>query len=133
MSKRKKRTASTADASKRKYAHAFGRVYTDAEIERIGEDLLEWFRVAGNIWLKDFAIERMIGNSRLPEFADKNEYFAYCYAIAKEMQESKLMKMGMTKKFNAAMPIFALKNVAGWRDVQDMNLAGSVRVIRDNI
>jgi hypothetical protein len=133
----KKKRASEASKRKRKpvrrWGNQFSKAYTDAEIEAIADQLVEWFKDARNVWLKDFATEQMLGSQRISEFASKNEYFAFCYNIAKDMQESRLVRLGMSKQVSASMPIFALKNVAGWRDVQDMNLTASVKVIRDTI
>jgi len=137
MKAKRKKKAAASEPSKRararKWGNQFSKKYTDEEIELIGEELLEWFGEANNIWMKDFAISRMIGAARISEFSARNEYFAYLLGIAKEMQESKLVRLGLSKKFNPSMPIFALKNVAGWRDVQDMNLNASVKVITDSI
>ena len=95
---------------------AWNKKYTSDEIERIADDMYVWFQDERNIWLSDFAIFRMISRQRISDFAVKNEYFAYVYDLCKQIQESKLVKIGMSKKANAAMAIFSLKNVAGWRD-----------------
>ena len=136
--KAKIKGASGAPKRTRRWGNQFSKKYTDTEIERLGEEMVEWFgekgeSVTSNLWLKDFAISRMIGANRIGEFAEKNEYFASLLGICKDMQESKLVKLGMSKRVSGSMPIFALKNVAGWRDIQDLNMMGAVKVIRDNI
>ena len=50
--------------------------------------------------------------------AGQNEYFSEAFKIVKEIQESRLVKMGFMKKYHPQMALFALKNVAGWRDKQ---------------
>ena len=99
-----------------KIRKAWNKKYTDPEIERIADEMLEWFKEDKNVWLSDFAIQKLISRQRFSCFAKKNEYFNYVYDICKAMQESKLVKIGMSKRANATMAIFALKNVAGWRD-----------------
>ena len=58
----------------------------------------------------------MIGRQRLAEFTQRSVYFANIYEFCKDKQESYLFKLGLSKSVNTGMPIFALKNVAGWRD-----------------
>jgi hypothetical protein len=118
---RRRHTASASEPSKRerKWGNQFSKKYTDDEIELLGEEMIEWFRKRKNIWLHDFTAQKMIGAQRISEFAERNDYFAYLLGIAKQMQESKLFKLGKT--WTGAMPIFALKNVAGWRDRQEID------------
>jgi hypothetical protein len=130
--KREKQAASEPIKRPRRWGNQFQRRYSVEEIERIAEEMIEWFKVPQNLWLKDFSIANMFSPQRISEF-EQNEYFAYCHAIAKQMQESKLVKLGISRKVNPSMPIFALKNVAGWKDQQDVNLSASVQVIVDNI
>ena len=106
---------------KLKYKHKVNQHFTLNEIEHIADLLYEWFNKKeegqpSQIWLKDFCIEHFISKNRLSEFREKSEYFEYIYCICKDIQESKLVKIGMSKRANATMAIFALKNVAGWRD-----------------
>jgi hypothetical protein len=73
-----------------------------------------------NWWLKDFAHERGYSAQRFsewsnPDDANYSEEFSEAYKIGKEIQESRLLKLGLGLK-NASMAILALKNTAGWRD-----------------
>jgi hypothetical protein len=104
----------------RRWANQYSQVWTDATIERLADDMLEWFQKKENIWLKDFSVERMVHFQRFDEWADRNGYFGFVFSFCKAMQESKLVRLGLSKNFNASMPIFALKNVAGWRDVREL-------------
>lgn len=106
---------------KLKYKHKVNQHYTINEIDHIADLLYEWFNnkeenKSSQIWLKDFCIEHFISQNRLSEFKEKSEYFEYIYSLCKDIQESKLVKIGMSKRANATMAIFALKNVSGWRD-----------------
>ena len=107
---------------KRRYGNQFKRSWNDSAIERIADDMLDWFKLPEHLWLKDFAIEKMINAQRFDEWSKRNEYFRYILGLCKDMQESKLLRMGLNKKINAGMPIFALKNVAGWRDKQEVTV-----------
>ena len=107
------------DTKKRKYESLFGnqfnKKYTPEVIEQFGDEMFEWFKIKENIWLKDFAINKVISRQRFSEFEKKNKYFAEIYSICKDMQESKFVKLGLSKQVNSALPIFALKQL-GWRD-----------------
>jgi virulence-associated protein VapD len=98
----------------RKWGNQFSKAYNDYEIEQIADEMFDWFQVEGNVWLKDFAISKMIGAQRISEFAAQNKYFSFIYSLCKEKQESVLFKLGLSSK--SSMPYFALKNVAKWRD-----------------
>ena len=90
--------------------------WTQEAIEAEAEALLIWFQDPARFWLKDFAIERGYCSQRFMEWASENEFFSETLKRAKEIQESRLVRMGLSKKVNPAMAVFALKNVAGWRD-----------------
>lgn len=93
--------------------------YTPEFVSVLTTKLGEWSKNKKSYWLGEFASENGIGRQRLTEIADQYPDFAKAYEIAKQVQENKLFKMGISKKFNTSMAIFALKNVAGWRDNED--------------
>lgn len=92
--------------------------YDDKFIESLADDLLEWIKGdTKSYFLKNFAIERGFSAQRLSEFASKNEKFAEALKKAKDMQEARLFDLGLVTK-NQSFVIFALKNVANWRDAE---------------
>lgn len=101
---------------KRKWGNQFSKQYTVYEIEKVADEMMIFFQQEKNLWLKEFSIKKKFGNQRISEFAAQNDYFAYILGICKDMQESRLFRLGLNKQINGSMPIFALKNVAGWRD-----------------
>jgi hypothetical protein len=120
----------------RKWGNQFSKKYTDEEIEKLADEMHEWFIKAkengkGQVWLKDFAAAKMMSAQRISEFAKHNKYFSYILEICKDIQEAIIFKIGLTTKSN--MPIFALKNVAGWKDKTEVEHSGGVKVIRDTI
>lgn len=90
--------------------------WTEELLEKEADLLLDWFQDKKNFWLTDFAHSRGYSRCNLSELSKKSEYFANALKIAKEIQESRIAKGGLTGKFNSSMTIFALKNVAKWRD-----------------
>lgn len=91
--------------------------YDDNYINSLADDLLKWIKGDDAYFLKKFAVLKGFSAQRLPEFAQKNEKFADALKKAKDVQEVKLFELGLTTK-NQAFVIFALKNVAGWRDTE---------------
>lgn len=101
-----------------KYRHLFKREWTISEINFLADKLLEWFKQEKNYWLKDFAITYDINNSDFQNiFCEKSQYFKAVFEHCKDIQESKLVHLGL--KTRSSMPIFALKNVSKWRDKQE--------------
>jgi hypothetical protein len=103
-----------------RWANQYSQAWTDSAIERLADEMLVWFQKEENLWLKDFCVEKMVHFQRFAEWANRNGYFAFILSACKIIQESKLVKLGLSKNFNVSMPIFALKNVAGWRDVREL-------------
>lgn len=102
-----------------KYQHIFNKRWETYEIEALADKLLEWMeKDTKNFWFKDFLIEKRINQRRIAEFCQKSVYFNEVYSICKEIQESRMFKMGASKKFNPAMFIMGLKNNHGWTDKQ---------------
>lgn len=102
--------------------------YTPAVIEGYADKLIEWYRTnSEHIWLKAFAVDHDIPSDVLSEWAGKNEKFALALKKAKDIQELRLIDLGIElsrDKNKPAFVIFALKNVAGWRDAHDITSGG---------
>lgn len=109
------------------------RKYTPEFIETLAKNLEVWVKSKDSLWLGDFAAENKISRQRLSEIANENELFAEVYELAKQVQENKLFRVGLSKENNPAMAIFALKNVADWRDKSEVEHSGGVKIIKDNI
>lgn len=92
--------------------------YTAEYLKILGDKLLKWFEQPSNWWLGEFAIENDMWRSQLDELSDsgRSDYFTKALKKAKTIQETRLMQLGLSRKGDTAMAIFALKNVAGWRD-----------------
>lgn len=104
---------------KKKLGRPFGTFkYTDDFINELSIKLDKWIQEPDKFWLGSFAAEQGFARHRLNEFASRNELFAQTYEKAKQIQENKLFMLGLSGKGNVTMAIFALKNVAGWRDQQ---------------
>jgi hypothetical protein len=104
--------------------------WTPEVLDALADKLLVWMKEEKNFWLGDFAVENDMWRAQLDELSntDRSPKFTDAIKKAKTIQESKLVKLGMSKKYNPAMAIFALKNVAGWRDVQDINTFNKTRI-----
>lgn len=95
--------------------------YTKEVIDGYGNELLEWFKKPESIWLKDFCIEKGFCSQYLSEFSKESKEFSESLKKAKDIQESRLVHKGLDGKAPAFV-IFALKNVAGWRDSMEVKL-----------
>ena len=111
----------------RLFGNQFGLKYNSNYVEQLADEMYRWFttksvdsegREQTRLWLRDFAISKGLNRQRISEYAKKNTYFSYVLELCKGIQESLLFKLGLTSK--SAMPIFALKAVAGWRDYHEI-------------
>ena len=88
-------------------------------LERIQEEaiaLKKWMKKDDSIFLKDFAVERGYLSQRFSEFNNECQEFAEIYSIAKEWQESKLVKGGLYNKTNPGFTKFILVNHHNYRE-----------------
>ena len=99
--------------------------YTDKFIEDLGNEMVIWFEEEDNIFIKDFFLSKGLSSDYAHRFSDQSEPFCRALKRAKEMQESKIAKGGLTGKYNSTFAIFTLKNVAGWRDKQEIEQTGT--------
>jgi hypothetical protein len=93
--------------------------YTTEYLNKLANDLMVFMENEKNYWLKDFCIANKFPSQDLSRFAKENKEFCEALKKAKDLQESKFVKMGLDKKNNPAFVIFALKNIANWRDKRE--------------
>ena len=129
-------TIKKVEPYKRRWGNQFSKAYTDEEIEMLADKLLEWMEAkTENIWYKDFCVQNRIGNQRISEFAKKNKYFEWIMDMCRDIQESRMFKLGTSKKTNPAMFILGLKANHGWKDYNEVaiqNMPEIVIGVRDN-
>ena len=90
--------------------------YTEEIINKHADGLVAFMAIPDNFWIKDYAILNKFPSEYITIWAEANEYFSQSLKKVKDIQESKLVKIGMTKGSNYVFVIFTLKNVAKWRD-----------------
>ena len=100
--------------------------YTPEFIEQLRLKLDEWIKVPSHWWICDFAIENDIWEQRIYDFAKVNEIFLESLKKAEQIQKSRLVQLALERKVDTGMAIFALKNVAGWRDRSELEHSGKV-------
>ena len=94
--------------------------YTTERIEKYADELLKYMKEPKNYWLKSFCISNDFHSEYLYRWAEKNEKMRKSLKKALEIQEEKFVRMGLSKHSNPAFVIFTLKNIAGWRDKQEI-------------
>lgn len=119
----------------RKWGNQFSLKYTTEEIEKLGDEMIEFFdQTPTAVYFTDFSTIKMISRQRIYDFVKKNDYFSHCYNIVKDIIISRFIKYGLGGK-NAAFPIFGIKNIASdeFKDRQDFQHSGGLKIIRDDI
>jgi hypothetical protein len=100
--------------------------YSHADIEKFADEFLEWIKVPTNFWFKDFALEKNIHPEYMVMWAKENERFNNVYRLAKEHQESRILKGGMTKVFGEGLTKFVLVNKHGYADKSQQHIISGV-------
>lgn len=80
------------------------------------EALLEWAQTSNFIYFKEFCLERGYSHHRLHVLAESCPELEAAMNYLKTVQETKLVVNGINGCWDKTMCVFALKNVAGWRD-----------------
>jgi hypothetical protein len=104
-----------------KFSHVVGKTWTDAEIRAMADELLEWMEDdESRVWLKGWFIEKHIPYITAERLMEKNDYFAEVFGMCRDLQEQRLVDMGLSGKGRTAMVIFCLKQkIHGWKDKAD--------------
>ena len=104
--------------------------YTRDECKRLASSLSSWFEIlpeypeelkkikANRIFLLEWCISENIPKESIPHIEKKSPLFSIALKKAKQIQELRLIELGLSIK-NSVFCIFALKNLAGWRDDPD--------------
>jgi hypothetical protein len=114
---------------KRKWGNQFDKLYEDADIETIADEMIEYFnKNKSAVHIVSFATRKKIRRETLYDFAKKNDYFAFCFKVVKDMIIDRVLKHGFSKGNNAAFPIFTLVNISEGEFVnkQDIKHSGSL-------
>lgn len=74
--------------------------------------------------LASFAVKIKVNQGTLYDWARKNAEFAESIKDALDNQQRILVENGLSNLYAQPMTIFALKNLANWKDKQDIELTG---------
>ncbi len=79
--------------------------------------------------IEKFCIDIGISKSTLHEWRKNNKEFSNAYNVARALQQDLWLKNGLKGLYNASFAIFAGKNMFGWRDKQELEHSGGVKVV----
>jgi hypothetical protein len=96
-------------------------IWTEKKIGSLAQKLNVWRRSHTNFLLAKFCDENDVYPELLSRLANKNRKFRQALKAAKAHQEAVLSEGGINGEFNPAVTIFLLKNVAGYRDKQEVD------------
>lgn len=90
--------------------------YSDDWLKQEAINLVEWLRRDGNVTMEDFANERGYRRHNIYQWSKRNDEIGEMFRIAKEVQQSKILKGGLFAKMNPGFAKFVLCNLFGWKD-----------------
>ncbi|MHA1410783.1 MAG: hypothetical protein ACTSQY_10840 [Candidatus Odinarchaeia archaeon] len=99
------------------------KIYTDEVVIDLMRELVRWLEEdEERFWIKDFAIMKKFPSDYFRRWAKEIPECEDLMRRAKDIQETRLLKGALDKKkgWNFAFVIFVLKNVAGYKDKQEV-------------
>lgn len=94
--------------------------WTKERIEKERKALGKYIKNTPLPLLYEFAVSRDYSHQRLSEWAHDSQAVSDTIKKCKDKATAELIRGGMSKKYEIAMAIFCLKNIAGWRDKQEL-------------
>lgn len=96
-------------------------IYTAEFIDNEAKELKEWIKKDTGIYIGSFARERGYNRQRLLDFCKESSLFEEAYDEAKQWQEEKLLRKGLTKEWDSAQVRYTMARVCGdlWKSSYD--------------
>ena len=108
-----KKSPNKTIAVKRKYEAVNRPVYDVAFIDNEAQELRKFIKSDHGIYIGSFARERGFSRQRLMEFCQKSTLFADAMEEARQWQEEKFLRMGLTKVWDSAQVRYTMARVCG--------------------
>jgi hypothetical protein len=105
-------------------------IWTEEKINEIADYFIEYIDLPTSLYFKEFLVwlrqnkDIKLNKCCFPRFSEKNEKFRDAYEYAQLVQECKIVKGGLLKKFDSAMSKFMLCAVHGYTDKQTVEHQG---------
>ncbi|HEY9874568.1 MAG TPA: hypothetical protein V6D12_14105 [Candidatus Obscuribacterales bacterium] len=102
--------------------------YTLDYVNQLADELLTYAETDHLPFLKKFALMKRIPPQAFTDSKEfsENQKFSEALKIAKGWSEQKLFEAGLRKEVDNSTCIFGLKNIAGWRDKQEVEHSGNM-------
>lgn len=95
--------------------------WTKPRIDRLTQALNEWIENPKNYFVLGFCNEQGIEHKHLERLAQMDESFCQTYSRAKQIQEERLVELGVSRKGDGNFIKFILANKAGYKDKQEIS------------
>jgi len=105
--------------------------YTKEFLDNEAEEFIKWMKLPRSIYFKEFALNRGYRPSRMVEFAEMNEKFSEALTYAREWQEMRLVKGGLTKDFDSSFTKFVMAHTCGWKEEKNVNITSNGNPLPD--
>lgn len=102
--------------------------WTEEDATKLGNELIEWmYSSADNIFFEEFLLGKRLYRGKIRKLRDRFPSFGILIEEAKQIQENKIVKGGLKRKFSEGMSKFLLiNNHDGYSEKKDINLGGQV-------
>jgi len=97
-------------------------LYPGSYLDKLADKLETYFQDnPTKMWLFQFAIDNSIPSHYFSEFAERSDKFSSALKKAEDWQKERLTERAFKNPAATGISIFGLKNVAGWRDRQELS------------
>ena len=103
--------------------------WTDDKIQELIDKFTEWWKDQDNLFWKEFFVEQEGYYPGIISYLEEsNQLFSNFIKKAREKQEYRLLKKGLSNKLNPTLSIFVLKNHHDYKDKSEVENNSTVQI-----
>jgi len=95
--------------------------WNEEAIEAETEALKEWIKDKDNYYFTSFLVARSLSDEHIARFEKRSESFRETLALARRVQELRLVQLALTKEHDGTFTKFVLANRAGWKEKTELS------------
>lgn len=99
--------------------------YTVEFLDKLADKLDIWIKDEKNIWIKDFLNDNYLDCDLADVFNKRSKRFRLAHKHAMSIQESRIFKRALERRYDGTMARFGLMNNHGWSEKSKTEISGN--------